>query len=1099
MRVLCVAEKPSIAKSITQILSGGQFETHHTQTNYVKNYEFDYPQSRAFFIVTCVSGHITEHDFTDAYKRWNSCDPFDLFDAQVDIQIASDKKGIQQNLTNQARRSDMLMIWTDCDREGEHIGMEITKVCRRAKPNIQVKRARFSAIIAQQIHRAAQNPVELDRRQADAVEARIMLDLRIGAAFTRLQTLTLQRDVPHISEAKSVVSYGPCQFPTLGFVVQRYNLVKGFEPEAFWYIYLSLSRPDPSGGLPEETKFNWKRHDLFFQRAVVELFAMMMENPIARVTKVTKKTTKKWKPLPLTTVELQKAASRLLRLAPKRALDIAEKLYQQGFVSYPRTETDIFDPQFDHQSLIAKQTADNTWGQFATSLQNGGYQNPRRGKNDDKAHPPIHPTAHANNLNGDEKRVYEYITRRYLACCSKDAEGWQTTIEVICGGEEFSATGLFFPSVVVRERNYLNVYIYDKWTDNNLPEFEEGEEFEPTSCEIRSGETSKPNYLTEADLVTLMDKNGIGTDATIAQHIAMIVDRSYVIERMEGATKYLVPSTLGIGLVEGYNQIGLAKNVSKPQLRRETERRMIQVCEGNQTKHEMLERSLEQYKEMFVIVRREFARVTDSVQRYLTGQGDRPVDNRGGGNDPRGGGGGGGGGGDGGEYDPPNNANNGGAAGRGGGARGRGAAPPPTRAAPSARGRGKKAAAADLSAITVDGSDNDLLNPKPKSTPKSQSRKAAISTKPASSVASSSTSRVNEPIVVSSTWQARITPSTAYTSTPASYTSTSSTAATTSYGFYSSNSTGKAKATSAIPDCECGVSAIRKTIESGYSAGKQYWSCQIVEDGCGFYESIAEAEPLSPAAPSIPAKRTYSLTTNDDPLVVDRLCDCKEEAIQLTVVKEGANQGRKFWKCRKRDEGVPCKFFEWDDQPPGAKKTPTSTGGPYNGSGGGGSMASSTDVCYKCQQTGHWASHCPTEGTANNKRSRSFGTSSNNNAASGAECFKCHQIGHFSTACPNGTGTFNRSKSSYAGGSTGRGGGAASSTDECYKCGRTGHWSTHCTAGGSSSGKRSLSSGGTTPKRGRGGGRGGGGGGGGGSKRGRGTKKKSAFAAADDY
>lgn len=62
----------------------------------------------------------------------------------------------------------------------------------------------------------------------------------------------------------------------------------------------------------------------------------------------------------------------------------------------------------------------------------------------------------------------------------------------------------------MRERNYLEVYVYDKWSDNYIPDFEEGEEFEPTLCEMRSGETSKPNYLTEADLVTLMDKNGIG-------------------------------------------------------------------------------------------------------------------------------------------------------------------------------------------------------------------------------------------------------------------------------------------------------------------------------------------------------------------------------------------------------------------------------------------------------------------------------------------------------------------------------------------------------------------------------------------------------------
>ena len=64
--------------------------------------------------------------------------------------------------------------------------------------------------------------------------------------------------------------------------------------------------------------------------------------------------------------------------------------------------------------------------------------------------------------------------------------------------------------LIVKEKNYLTVYVYDKWTDHSLPEFVEGEEFEPTVCEIRHGETSKPTYLTEADLVTLMDKNGIG-------------------------------------------------------------------------------------------------------------------------------------------------------------------------------------------------------------------------------------------------------------------------------------------------------------------------------------------------------------------------------------------------------------------------------------------------------------------------------------------------------------------------------------------------------------------------------------------------------------
>ena len=159
-----------------------------------------------------------------------------------------------------------------------------------------------------QIHNAAQHPVELDRRQADAVEARIILDLKVGAAFTRLQTLVLQGRVPKLAEEKSIVSYGkrpsriesyfhlysvgPCQFPTLGFVVQRYSLVKNFTPESFWYIYLSLTRQSASQG-EEETKFNWKRNHLFDQVAVVNLFEAMGDS-LAVVTKVNSKMTKKW-------------------------------------------------------------------------------------------------------------------------------------------------------------------------------------------------------------------------------------------------------------------------------------------------------------------------------------------------------------------------------------------------------------------------------------------------------------------------------------------------------------------------------------------------------------------------------------------------------------------------------------------------------------------------------------------------------------------------------------------------------------------------------------------------------------------------------------
>ena len=164
MRILCVAEKPSIAKSIAQILSGGHFQTvcvflvafhtlilvkRATRSQFIKNYDFDYPQTRAAYTVTCVCGHLTNYDFTERHRAWNSCEAFELFDAPVQLQIPGDKKDIESNLMQEARRANTLMIWTDCDREGEHIGSEIVQVCKKVKPDIVVNRARFSAIIAQ--------------------------------------------------------------------------------------------------------------------------------------------------------------------------------------------------------------------------------------------------------------------------------------------------------------------------------------------------------------------------------------------------------------------------------------------------------------------------------------------------------------------------------------------------------------------------------------------------------------------------------------------------------------------------------------------------------------------------------------------------------------------------------------------------------------------------------------------------------------------------------------------------------------------------------------------------------------------------------------
>ncbi|PYH40967.1 DNA topoisomerase 3 [Aspergillus saccharolyticus JOP 1030-1] len=619
-RILCVAEKPAIAKAVAQHLSGGSFQTANVTGNrYVKNYQFDFnfggPWGHCHVTMTSVLGHLTELEFAREYKSWLSCPPGALFEAPVHEAVSSDKTAIARNIQQQARQSKALFIWTDCDREGEHIGTEIRKQAQEGNARILVKRARFSNTERAHVLNAARSLIELDDLQANAVAARIELDLRIGAAFTRLLTLQLKPLSSALED--TIVSYGSCQFPTLGFVVDRYLRVKNFKPETFWGIKVLLLRE----GI--KVNFLWKRVHLFDRAAVTVMLERCLLAKTAKVTKVNQKPTSKWRPLPLTTVDLQMMGSRFLRMDSQTIMKVAEALYTKGFISYPRTETDQFDKAIDLKKLVEKQFPDQNWGQYARDLLDGGFRTPRAGRHNDQAHPPIHPVCWVSPaaLSADEKKVYEFVVRRFLACCSEDAKGQSTEIEIEYGDEVFHAKGL-----LVLERNYLDVYVYDKWeSSQQLPKFQLGESFVPTEAKIFDGETTAPNYLTEPELIALMDANGIGTDATMAEHIAKIKDRHYVAVNTRGggrtAVKELIPTQLGIALVEGYDNVfaGMPNNpsLSKPFLRKEMETRMREICAGSRVRQEVVQESLDMYREYFVHTNRRINALKDAIRKYL--------------------------------------------------------------------------------------------------------------------------------------------------------------------------------------------------------------------------------------------------------------------------------------------------------------------------------------------------------------------------------------------------------------------------------------------------------------------------------------------------
>ncbi|KHN99603.1 DNA topoisomerase III [Metarhizium album ARSEF 1941] len=596
MKVLCVAEKPSISKAVAGHLSGGSMQTHNTRSQYIKNYSFDFdfgqPLGPCSVTMTCVTGHLTDVEFTSEYRHWSYPPPETLFSAPIVTNIHDDKKSIAKNLADQAKCARFLIIWTDCDREGEHIGQEIVNAARIGNASIQVKRAKFSNV-----------------ERADIVLK--------------------------YEDAPDQCLLGSCQFPTLGFVVDRYFRVKNFVPEPFWSISLMHNRDG------KKVNFSWERSRLFDRMTTIILYERCLMAKTAKVINVQEKPTRRYKPLPLTTVELQKAATRLLRMSGQQAMTTAEGLYNKGFISYPRTETDRFDKGMNLKALVQKQTPDQRWGQFAQNLVNGAFKQPREGRHDDKAHPPIHPITYAapSVLSPDEGRLYEYVVRRFLACCSEDAIGMATTIDLQYGDEFFGSHG-----VIVLERNYLDVFVYENWDNHELPRFATGEVFQPTEAIMSEGKTSPPGYLTEADLIALMDANGIGTDATMAEHIQKIQDREYVAtiggggavageddygvqdeasssrggrgmgrgrgSRARGAStstggrrsglRVFIPTQLGVALILGYDRMNLETSLGKPFLRKEMELKMKAICDGRTTKDVVLRESITQYRQVFM-------------------------------------------------------------------------------------------------------------------------------------------------------------------------------------------------------------------------------------------------------------------------------------------------------------------------------------------------------------------------------------------------------------------------------------------------------------------------------------------------------------------
>ncbi|MEM2778308.1 MAG: DNA topoisomerase [Candidatus Jordarchaeales archaeon] len=529
--------------------------------------------------VVALRGHFLELDFPKEYNSWRSVDPKELFRAPV-TWVVRDRRAYSEVL-RAVKGADGVVIATDNDAEGELIGYEVLLTARKALGRDPAfKRMRFNAATPAELKKAWSS-LEPDLKWGWVWKAlfRHRFDLVTGAAFTRLMTLSKK-----VRPDGKLVSWGSCQSPTLWFVYEREMEIRNFKPEKYWVVSAII---DAHGVKVKVLTEPFKGED---EAKRVYAVARVVKQALIKDFKL--KDQVAHKPLPTDTDAMLQELARAFGLSGAKAMSIAEDLYADGFISYPRTETNMW-VGVNHKQVLSMLSATHL-GRFF----NAADLNPRSGKRNDGAHPPIHPTGaySGSDLKG---RIWEFLARRYLAnTVGKDALFKAWSLSVSLNGVSMSASNKYFV-----DRGFYKLFPYFEPKDTlYIPQLQAGERLPVLDVELEEKETKPPPRLTEAELLRLLKNNGIGTDATRADYPQIIVERGYAWKK--GKAFFL--SELGEGVIKVLE--GADSRLVTPETRRYVEELMVKVERWELSLEKALEESLNTYKNIY-----------ETVERKLTG------------------------------------------------------------------------------------------------------------------------------------------------------------------------------------------------------------------------------------------------------------------------------------------------------------------------------------------------------------------------------------------------------------------------------------------------------------------------------------------------
>jgi len=559
MKVLIISEKAIAAKRISEMLSKKKSTSKKVGTIPTYHFKSDGQEYTCFGL----KGHILKVDFPTEYSNWQNIDPAQLIDAEL-IKIPT-HKGLVSLLKKEAKRADKVIIATDFDREGELIGVDALNQIKTANPDIEIKRARFSALTAKEIDSAFSNLEDPHYALAQAGEARQDIDLIWGATLTRFISLSSMR------LGRQFLSVGRVQSPTLNLIVLREHERSAFKSEPYWQLKARAGYGD------EELIINHKTEKFWDKKEVDKAVANIGNTAVALNVKKTEKSLSP--PAPFNTTSFLAAAANQ-GLSPANAMRIAEGLYMKGFISYPRVDNTVYPKTLGFREILTALEGAERLGALAKKINGQDKLEPTRGKKMATDHPPIHPTAALAKgaVSEQDWKIYELIARRFLATLAPKAKIASVRIDFDANGEPF-----FIRGSQTKSPGWLEFYPYGKRKDNLVPDINKGDEVKIIEKMVEAKETQPPARYSQSSLIQKMEELNLGTKATRHNIIKNLFDRGYT------HSDPVIPTDLGIAVADALNKF--ANKISSPEMTAELENEMDDIVKGSSNQEEVVERS----------------------------------------------------------------------------------------------------------------------------------------------------------------------------------------------------------------------------------------------------------------------------------------------------------------------------------------------------------------------------------------------------------------------------------------------------------------------------------------------------------------------------